>query len=186
GLDLFRENVPSESSAEGSAGLQHHCFDYEGKGTAFSQDVENLGSHQSNKGKDCPFLPMDRVLGSLKGDALEGEDSVCLVHRGRKTRSSVLLLLSVFSSDVDCKVFLASDSGGVGLDGLQYASSTVIHCELPWNPAKLDQRTGRVLRIGQTQPVTVYHMVARGATIENNMLEVLASKRDIREEILKT
>lgn len=76
-------------------------------------------------------------------------------------------------------MFLASDAGGVGLDGLQMAADVVIHTELPWNPARLDQRTGRVHRLGQSKPVQALYYYAAG-TIEEDMLQVLQGKRDIR------
>ncbi len=56
----------------------------------------------------------------------------------------------------DCKVFLSTDAGGVALN-LQ-AASAVVNSEPPWNPARLEQRVGRVHRLGQTQPVPVIHL----------------------------
>jgi SNF2 family DNA or RNA helicase len=72
----------------------------------------------------------------------------------------------------------------VGLDGLQKAASVVIHTELPWNPARLDQRTGRVYRLGQTQPVEAVYYYAKNS-IEEKILDVLQGKRDIRSFALK-
>ena len=47
-----------------------------------------------------------------------------------------------FKEDPDCRVFLASESGGVGLN-LQ-AASVVVNLDMPWNPAKLEQRLARL------------------------------------------
>src|SRR5262249_32299682 len=55
--------------------------------------------------------------------------------------------------DPKCRVFLSTDSGGVGLN-LQHAN-VVFNMALPWNPAVLEQRIGRVHRLGQRQPVRV-------------------------------
>ena len=66
-----------------------------------------------------------------------------------------------------CRVFLSTDAGGVGLN-LQHAS-VVLNMDLPWNPAVLEQRIGRVHRLGQRQPVRVVNFVAQG-TIEEGML----------------
>ena len=55
--------------------------------------------------------------------------------------------METFRNDPDCKVFLSTDAGGVGLN-LQ-AASAVINFEPPWNPARLEQRIGRVHRLGQ-------------------------------------
>jgi hypothetical protein len=56
-------------------------------------------------------------------------------------------LIDTFTNDDDCRVFLSTDAGGTGLN-LQ-AADCVVNFELPWNPARLNQRIGRVNRIGQ-------------------------------------
>jgi hypothetical protein len=73
-------------------------------------------------------------------------------------------------------VFLSTDAGGVGLN-LQHAS-VVVNVDLPWNPAVLEQRIGRVHRLGQTRPVQVVSFVAKG-TIEEGMLGLLGFKRSL-------
>jgi SNF2 family DNA or RNA helicase len=79
-------------------------------------------------------------------------------------------LVDRFREDDRCRAFLATDAGGVGLN-LQHAS-VVVNMDLPWNPAVLEQRIGRVHRLGQRQPVRVVNFVAEG-TIEEGMLSVL-------------
>ena len=56
-----------------------------------------------------------------------------------------------FHDDPDHRLLFASDAGGVGLN-LQHAANCVINLELPWNPAVLEQRIGRIYRLGQKQP----------------------------------
>ena len=63
-----------------------------------------------------------------------------------------------FHDDPDFRILFTSDAGGVGLN-LQRAANCVINLELPWNPAVLEQRIGRIYRIGQTQPIDVYNLV---------------------------
>ena len=58
------------------------------------------------------------------------------------------------------RLLLATDAGGEGLN-LQSACRLVINLELPWNPTRLEQRIGRVDRIGQRRPVHVVHLIAR-------------------------
>ena len=85
-------------------------------------------------------------------------------------------LVDRFNEDDRCRAFLATDAGGVGLN-LQHAS-VVINMDLPWNPAVLEQRIGRVHRLGQRQPVRVVNFVSKG-TIEEGMLDVLKFKKSL-------
>lgn len=86
-----------------------------------------------------------------------------------------------FHSDSDCRVFLSTDAGAAGLN-LQHAS-TLVNMDLPWNPALLEQRIGRIHRMGQKHPVQIINFVAKG-TIEEGMLSLLAFKRSLSAGIL--
>jgi SNF2 family DNA or RNA helicase len=96
---------------------------------------------------------------------------------GNKRREAI----DRFRDDPQCRIFLATDAGGVGLN-LQCAS-VVINMDLPWNPAVLEQRIGRVHRLGQKRRVQVINFVARG-TIEEGMLSVLRFKKSLVAGIL--
>lgn len=76
---------------------------------------------------------------------------------------------------------MATDAGGVGLN-LQHAS-TVVNLDQPWNPAVLEQRIGRVHRLGQRRPVRVIDFIAQG-TIEEGMLSLLKFKRSMFAGVL--
>ena len=69
------------------------------------------------------------------------------------------------------------------LDNHQQAASAVINMDLPWNPAVLEQRIGRVHRLGQHRPVRVINFVSEG-TIEHGMLSVLSFKRSLFAGVL--
>jgi hypothetical protein len=90
-------------------------------------------------------------------------------------------LVDRFREDEDCRAFLSTDAGGVGLN-LQHAS-VVVNMDLPWNPAVLEQRIGRVHRLGQQRPVRVVNFVATG-TIEHGMLSLLQFKKSLFAGIL--
>ena len=90
-------------------------------------------------------------------------------------------LVERFCTDPHCRVFLSTDAGAAGLN-LQHAS-TLVNMDLPWNPALLEQRIGRIHRTGQKRPVQVVNFVAKG-TIEEGMLSVLAFKRSLSAGIL--
>ena len=86
-------------------------------------------------------------------------------------------LIDEFSTNPDCKVFLSTDAGGTGLN-LQ-AADCVINFELPWNPAKLNQRIGRVNRIGQqSQCVNVINLVSKDS-IEMRIMAGIQLKGDL-------
>lgn len=90
-------------------------------------------------------------------------------------------LFENFNNDPECRVFLSTDAGGVGLN-LQ-AASLLINMDIPWNPAVLEQRIGRIYRIGQKHNVSIINMVSAG-TIEHKMLGVLNFKKGLSEGIL--
>ena len=85
-------------------------------------------------------------------------------------------LIEKFRNDPECKVFLSTDAGGVGLN-LQ-AASVVVNFEPPWNPARLEQRIGRVHRLGQSRPVHVVHMLTT-ESIEERVWETLSLKKSL-------
>jgi len=87
-----------------------------------------------------------------------------------------------FQSDPGCPVFLLSlKAGGTGLN--LTAADYVFLLDPWWNPAVEAQAIDRTHRIGQTRPVFAYRIVARD-TIEERILELQQSKRDLAEAIL--
>lgn len=92
-------------------------------------------------------------------------------------------LVDRFRNDPDCRLFLATDAGGVGLN-LQHAASLIVNLDLPWNPAVLEQRIGRVYRLGQQRKVEVVNFIAENS-IEHNMLGLLHFKRALFEGVLE-
>ena len=90
-------------------------------------------------------------------------------------------LFDRFNNDDNCRIFLSTDAGGVGLN-LQ-AGSLLFNMDLPWNPAVLEQRISRIYRQGQKRNVSIINFVARN-TIEHGMLGKLKFKRALAEGIL--
>jgi superfamily II DNA or RNA helicase len=86
-----------------------------------------------------------------------------------------------FRDDPACRVLVSSESGGVGLN-LQMAS-VVINCDLPWSPARYEQRVARVWRKHQLRPVTVVNLIAE-ATLEHRMLGTMAVKQGLADGVL--
>lgn len=86
-----------------------------------------------------------------------------------------------FKQDPQCRLFLSTDSGSVGLN-LQ-AASAVVNVDLPWNPAKLEQRIARAWRKGQMRSVTVVNLVAENS-IEHGMVHLLGAKQALADGVL--
>ncbi len=93
------------------------------------------------------------------------------------------LLLDEFHENPECMVFLSTDAGGVGLN-LQN-SDCVINFELPWNPAKLNQRIGRIDRIGQKHSViNVINLITKNS-IEEKVYAGINLKQELFDAALE-
>jgi hypothetical protein len=90
-------------------------------------------------------------------------------------------LLTRFHNDPECRIFLSTDAGGVGLN-LQNAS-LLINLDIPWNPAILEQRIGRIYRMGQKNNIRVINMVSSDS-IEHRMLDILKFKASMAQGVL--
>ena len=77
-------------------------------------------------------------------------------------------------------VLISTEAGGQGIN-LQFCH-TIINYDLPWNPMKLEQRIGRVDRLGQENNVVVYNLITTG-TIEEEIFTVLVEKVDLFETV---
>ena len=123
------------------------------------------------------WLGMHELLQSR----LESSKRCHVLFHGRVAPRKRNNMVKQFKDDPDCRVFLSTDAGGVGLN-LQNASA-VINMDLPWNPAVLEQRIGRIHRLGQHRPVRVVNFVAQG-TIEHGMLSLLSFKQSLFSGVL--
>jgi superfamily II DNA or RNA helicase len=86
--------------------------------------------------------------------------------------------LARFASTADV-VLLATDAAAEGLN-LHHHCRTIVNLELPWNPSRLEQRVGRVDRIGQPRTVHAFHLVA-ATTGESVVLDRLRARIAIAE-----
>lgn len=78
-------------------------------------------------------------------------------------------------------VLIATESGGEGIN-LQFCHH-VINFDLPWNPMKIEQRIGRVHRLGQESDVNIYNLAIQN-TIEDRIIDLLTNKIDIFEKVV--
>ena len=86
-----------------------------------------------------------------------------------------------FTNNAESRVFLSTDAGSTGLN-LQVAA-TIINIDLPWNPAVLEQRIGRIYRLGQQSNIQVINLVAPHS-IEETMVGKLRFKTSMFEGVL--
>ena len=93
-------------------------------------------------------------------------------------------LIRKFETNENCNVFLSTEAGGAGLN-LQVAD-TLINFELPWNPAKKNQRIGRIDRLGQkSNKLTIFNFITRNS-IEQQIAAGLLVKQNLFDGVLGT
>ncbi|MEM6992886.1 MAG: DEAD/DEAH box helicase [Myxococcota bacterium] len=124
------------------------------------------------------FSQFTRML-TIIGEALDARGVAWVKLTGRTRKRDAVI--AEFAAG-DMPVFLVSlKAGGTGID--LTAADTVIHFDPWWNPAAQDQATDRTHRIGQTRPVLVLSLVARG-TVEERILALQADKRALADGVL--
>jgi SNF2 family DNA or RNA helicase len=79
------------------------------------------------------------------------------------------------------QVLLSTEAAGEGRN-LQFCR-TMINFDIPWNPMRIEQRVGRIHRIGQTREVRIYNLSAHG-TVEDYLLELLDQKLNMFELVI--
>lgn len=102
-------------------------------------------------------------------------------HTGTVPQPKRRIEIQRFKDDPECRLFLSTDSGAVGLN-LQ-AANIVINLDLPWNPAKLEQRIARAWRKHQKRSVQVINLVCEDS-IEHRMFSLLEQKRSLAEGVV--
>ncbi|MCW1837482.1 DEAD/DEAH box helicase [Bacillus xiamenensis] len=79
------------------------------------------------------------------------------------------------------QVLIATEAGGEGIN-LQFCNQ-IINYDLPWNPMRLEQRIGRIHRLGQERDVHIYNMATNG-TVEEHILKLLYEKIQLFENVI--
>ena len=105
------------------------------------------------------------------------KEAVVIIHGGIG-REERLKVQESFKHDPEVKVLLATDAAGEGIN-LQRAH-LMVNYDLPWNPNRLEQRFGRIHRIGQTEVCYLWNLVAddtREGDVYRKLLEKLEQAR---------
>lgn len=110
-------------------------------------------------------------------DLLKGSKRRAVFFTGAESQRLRTQSVVEFHDEPAVGVMFLSDAGGVGLN-LQRAASACVNLELPWNPAVLEQRIGRIYRLGQRRPINVYNLVNEYG-IEARIAALVANKQAV-------
>ncbi|HEU0090259.1 MAG TPA: helicase-related protein, partial [Pseudonocardiaceae bacterium] len=116
------------------------------------------------------------LVGQIR--ALLGRDNVVVTIHGGVGRDERRHVQELFSQDPECAVLVATDAAGEGLN-LQCAH-LMVNYDLPWNPNKIEQRFGRIHRIGQNEVCHLWNLVAqdtREGAVFLRLLEKIEQQR---------
>ncbi|WP_250846939.1 helicase-related protein [Aquisphaera insulae] len=109
---------------------------------------------------------------------LGNPEAVIAIHGGTH-RDERRRLQALFRSDPDVRILVATDAAGEGVN-LQNAN-LMVNYDLPWNPNRLEQRFGRIHRIGQVEVCHLWNLVARETRegdVYHRLLEKLSAESD--------
>ncbi|RED56289.1 helicase-like protein [Cohnella lupini] len=106
-------------------------------------------------------------------------DLSAIPYRGGMNRGKKDWMMDLFRRRA--QVMVATEAGGEGIN-LQFCHN-VINFDLPWNPMRVEQRIGRVHRLGQTEDVQIYNLCTLG-TIEEHIVHLLHEKINMFELVI--
>jgi superfamily II DNA or RNA helicase len=123
---------------------------------------------------------LEYLAGRIRGRTGE-EESVVTIHGGvpRDRRRAAIV---AFNDDPVVRFLVANDAAGEGVN-LQRGSHLMVNYDLPWNPNRLEQRFGRIHRIGQTEVCHLWNLIA-GETREGQVYARLLEKLETAREAL--
>jgi len=140
--------------------------------------LEVLNGHRARGEKVVVFTAFRNTLGFLTGLLAEAGIDVAAYHGGLSRRDKEAAIQSFRDR---AEVLVSTESGGEGRN-LQFCHA-MVNFDLPWNPMQIEQRLGRIHRIGQDHDVELTNLVARG-TIEDRILGVLEAKINLFELVV--
>ncbi|MGI9023798.1 MAG: DEAD/DEAH box helicase, partial [Acidimicrobiales bacterium] len=140
--------------------------------------LDVLGSHRARKEKVVVFTAFRHTLGFLSSLLSDAGHDVAVYHGGLSRREKEGAVQSFCET---AEVLVTTEAAGEGRN-LQFCHA-MVNFDLPWNPMQIEQRLGRIHRIGQEHDVELTNLVARG-TIEDRILGVLEAKINLFELVV--
>jgi superfamily II DNA/RNA helicase len=116
---------------------------------------------------------------ALKIRTLLGNQETVVTIQGGMSREDRKKAQSLFTQDINVSVLIATDAAGEGIN-LQRAH-LMVNYDLPWNPNRLEQRFGRIHRIGQTEVCRLWNLIAhqtREGEVWHRLFEKLENERE--------
>jgi superfamily II DNA or RNA helicase len=146
-------------------------------------DEPKMFDEQGNRRKLVIFTEFRDTLAYVAGRVrtrLGRAEAVVEIHGGvsREDRRRVVL---AFMNDPTVLVLVANDAAGEGVN-LQRAH-LMVNYDLPWNPNRLEQRFGRIHRIGQTETCHLWNLVAAGTREADVYVQLLTKLEDERQAL---
>ena len=120
-----------------------------------------------------------RATLDLLADLLRGMGVDFMLYHGGLSRKRKDDAIRRFEQEA--RVLLSTEAAGEGCN-LQFCR-TMINFDLPWNPQRIEQRVGRIHRVGQTQEVHIFNLAAEG-TVEDYILDILDRKLNMFELVI--
>jgi superfamily II DNA or RNA helicase len=174
------------------------------------RDLENLADRLRKSGQDAKWRELSEILDqppmldpatgqrrkllifTEPRDTLEyladkihqriGKREAVVVIHGGVPRDVRKANIAAFNDDPEVRVLIANDAAGEGVN-LQRGAHLMVNYDLPWNPNRLEQRFGRIHRIGQTEVCHLWNLVA-GETREGEVYARLLDKLERAREAL--
>lgn len=128
--------------------------------------------------KTLIFTHFRRTLSRL-AERLRGMGLSLVVYHGEMDTSAKNQAITDFEHHA--QVLLSTEAAGEGRN-IQFCR-TMINFDIPWNPMRIEQRVGRIHRVGQTRDVRIYNLSACG-TVEDYLLEILDQKLNMFELVI--
>jgi SNF2 family DNA or RNA helicase len=143
-------------------------------------ELKELVKDLSEQGHKMVIFSQYVPVVNLIQEELTNEGTGTLVYHGQLSEDTRTRTLKDFKENSDFRVLASTDAGQFGLN-LQ-AADVVVNYDLPWNPARLQQRIARLHRIGQINKVLAVNFVVKG-TVEEHVREVLERKRKLFRDV---